>query len=101
MVPVLSATPSDVAESSALAELALLPDQDLMSLWEQTQYAVAALETRGSSAQTARRYEHAVLMEMQRRLAQRSRLALFGVPEGEPPADEAGDSPHHLIVVKV
>ena len=64
MVPIFSATPSELGESSALAELQLLPDQELMSLWEQTQFAVAALEGAGGSAKTAHTYEFAVLMEM-------------------------------------
>ena len=53
MVPIFSATPSELGESSALAELQLLPDQELMSLWEQTQFVVAALEGAGGSAKTA------------------------------------------------
>lgn len=78
MVPVLSATPSELGEASALAELQLLPDQELMSLWEQTQFAVAAIEGNGGSARTAHTYEFAVLMEMQRRQASRPAYELFG-----------------------
>ena len=78
MVPIFSATPSELGESSALAELQLLPDQELMSLWEQTQFAVAALEGAGGSAKTAHTYEFAVLMEMQRRLVSRPSSELFG-----------------------
>ena len=78
MVPIFSATPSELGESSALAELQLLPDQELMSLWEQTQFAVAALEGAGGSAKTAHTFEFAVLMEMQRRLVSRPSSELFG-----------------------
>ena len=79
MVPVLSATPSELGDASALAELQLLPDHELMSLWEQTQFAVAAIEGNGGSAKTAHVYEYAVLLEMQRRQASRPAHALFGM----------------------
>ena len=91
MVPIFSATPSELGESSALAELQLLPDQELMSLWEQTQFVVAALEGAGGSAKTAHTYEFAVLMEMQRRLVSRPASELFGsapsdaLPDPAPP----------------
>lgn len=78
MVPVLSASPFELGEVSVLAELEFLPDQELMSLWEQTQLAMASIEGHGGSAKMARAYEYAVLMEMQRRLAGRSAHELFG-----------------------
>lgn len=78
MIPVLSASPFDLGETSALAELEFLPDEDLMSLWEHTQLAMAAIEGHGGSAGIARAYEYSVLMEMQRRVAGRSAHELFG-----------------------
>ena len=78
MVPLFSASPFELGEVSVHAELEFLPDQELMSLWEQTQFAVAAIEGHGGSARTAHTYEFAVLMEMQRRLAGRSARELFG-----------------------
>lgn len=102
MVPFLSATPSEAGESSALAELQLLPDQELMSLWEQTQFAVAAIEGHGGSAQTAHVYERAVLMEMQRRLVSRPAWELFGRErEEEFPMIDGGKASPRVMVVKV
>ncbi|WP_294558408.1 hypothetical protein [uncultured Mailhella sp.] len=78
MVPLFSASPFELGEVSVHAELEFLPDQELMSLWEQTQLAMAAIEGNGGSAKMAHAYEYAVLMEMQRRLAGRSARELFG-----------------------
>ena len=89
MVPVFSATSSDLGDSSALAELQLLPDHELMSLWEQTQLAMDALEVHGGSARTAHTYEYAVLMEMQRRQAARPSYILFGMGEESPVHDRS------------
>ena len=97
MVPIFSAAPSDLGESSALAELQLLPDQELMSLWEQTQFAVAALEGTGGSAKTAHTYEYAVLMEMQRRLASRPSHELFGSTADSFPAPQKA-APRIMVV---
>ncbi|WP_294489233.1 hypothetical protein [uncultured Mailhella sp.] len=100
MVPIFSATPSELGESSALAELQLLPDQELMSLWEQTQFAVAALEGAGGSAKTAHTYEFAVLMEMQRRLVSRPSSELFGSAPSDALPNPAPQSAPKLMVVK-
>lgn len=100
MVPIFSATPSELGESSALAELQLLPDQELMSLWEQTQFAVAALEGAGGSAKTAHTYEFAVLMEMQRRLVSRPSSELFGSAPSDALPDPAPPPSPKLMVVK-
>ena len=54
MTPFFSASRSEAGEPSSLAEIQLLADQDLMSLWEQTQLAVSTIEARGGSAVTAR-----------------------------------------------
>ncbi len=99
MVPIFSAAPSELGEASALAELQLLPDQELMSLWEQTQFAMAALEGAGGSAKTAHTYEYAVLMEMQRRMASRPSRTLFGsnAPEDVPAPKKAAP---RIMVVK-
>ena len=98
MVPVFSASPSELSETSALAELQLLPDQELMSRWEQTQFAVSAIEGHGGSAKTARAYEFAVLMEMQRRVASRPACELFGTEERMP---VPGNVSPRVMVVKV
>ncbi len=99
MVPIFSATASELGEASALAELQLLPDQELMSLWEQTQFAVAAIEGNGGSARTARTYEFAVLLEMQRRQVSRPARELFG-HGGHIPVPEGSVAPR-MMVVKV
>ncbi len=101
MVPVLSVTPSELGETSALAELQLLPDEELMSLWEQTQFAVAAIEGHGGSARTAHTYEFAVLMEMQRRLVSRPASELFGSGGDESfPLPEGSKASPHVMLVK-
>ena len=99
MVPIFSAAPSELGEASALAELQLLPDQELMSLWDQTQFAMAALEGAGGSAKPAHTYEYAVLMEMQRRMASRPSRTLFGsnAPEDVPAPKKAAP---RIMVVK-
>ena len=100
MVPVLSVTPSELGEASALAELQLLPDEELMSLWEQTQFAVAAIEGHGGSARTAHTYEFAVLMEMQRRLVLRP-SGIFGSGGEEPlPLPEGRRAAPPVMLVK-
>ncbi len=99
MVPIFSATASELGETSALAELQLLPDQELMSLWEQTQFAVAAIEGNGGSARTAHTYEFAVLLEMQRRQVSRPAHELFG-HGGYLPVPEGSTAPR-MMVVKV
>ena len=99
MVPILSASASELGEASVLAELQLLPDQELMSLWEQTQFAVAAIEGNGGSAGTAHTYEFAVLLEMQRRQVSRPAHELFG--RGEPFPVPEGSSGPRMMVVKV
>ena len=96
MVPIFSATASELGEASALAELQLLPDQELMSLWEQTQFAVAAIEGNGGSAGTARTYEFAVLLEMQRRQLSRPARELFGREEHLPAP--SGASPRVMVL---
>lgn len=98
MVPVFSASPSELSETSALAELQLLPDQELMSLWEQTQLAVAAIEGHGGSARTAHAYEFAVLMEMQRRIASRPASELFGTGEERMPVPGGNPSPRIMVM---
>ena len=99
MVPVFSASPSELSETSALAELQLLPDQELMSLWEQTQFAAAAIEGHGGSARAAHAYEFAVLMEMQRRIASRPASVLFGMDaEDKLPVPGGSVSPRIMVV---
>ena len=72
-----------------------------MSLWEQTQFAVAAIEGHGGSAQTAHVYERAVLMEMQRRLASRPAWEPFGKNADDAfPAPLSQASPR-VMVMKV
>ena len=67
-------------------ELQLLPDDDLMDLWEQTQQAAWAMEGRGWDAGGALRYSAMLVWEMQRRLAHRPPARCFGSgslpPEG-------------------
>ena len=99
MVPFFSATASDIGDTSSIAEIQLLADQELMSLWEQTQIAAAAIEGRGGSAASARRYERAVLMELQKRAAMLPPGALFGSPETqEQPLPDVDAAPHIMVM---
>ena len=99
MTPFFSASRSEAGEPSSLAEIQLLADQDLMSLWEQTQLAVSTIEARGGSAVTARRYEAAVLLELQKRLAAMPAGRLFGYasPADAQPAEK--DAVPHIMMV--
>lgn len=56
----------------------MLPDDDLMDLWEQTQQAAWAMEGRGWDAGGALRYSGVLVWEMQRRLACRPPAQRFG-----------------------
>ena len=97
MLPLFSASGSGPGEGSA-AEIQLLTDQELMALWEQTQVAVAVIESRGGMPNTARRYEKAVLFELQRRLAQRPAGELFGTKALEDPLPDVEALPHIMMV---
>ena len=99
MTPFFSASRSEAGEPSSLAEIQLLADQELMSLWEQTQFAVSAVEAHGGSAVTARRYEAAVLLEIQKRLAGMPAGQFFGYAspaDAQPTEKEA--APHIMMV---
>ena len=100
MMPFFSASRSEVGDPSSIAEIQLLADQELMSLWEQTQMAAATIEARGGSAATAHRYEAAVLLELQKRLAALPSGHLFGrhIAEDALPADN--DAAPHIMVVR-
>ncbi len=99
MEPLFSASPSEMKEHSSLADVQLLADGELMSLWEQTQIAAAAIEGRGGSAASARRYERAVLMELQKRAAMLPPGALFGSPETqEQPLPDVEAAPHIMVM---
>lgn len=76
-------------------ELQLLPDDDLMDLWEQTQQAAWAMEGRGWDAGGALRYSAVLVWEMQRRLACRPPARCFGSgsPPSESPVDISRQSP--------
>ena len=97
MVPVFSASAGELSETSS-ADLQLLADQELMSLWEQTQMAVAAILSHGGIPRAARRYEQAVVMELQRRLASRPKGALFNSRRDE--ARNSSDTMPHIMVVR-
>jgi hypothetical protein len=83
MVPVFSAGGSEGCASSTLEELVFLQDQELMSLWEQTQLASMAIEAHGGNSNMAHIYEQAVLIEMMRRQASRPMGSLFGTDWSE------------------
>ena len=70
-------------------ELQLLPDDDLMDLWEQTQQAAWAMEGRGWDAGGALRYSGLLVWEMQRRLACRPPARRFG--SGALPSESPAD----------
>ena len=100
MEPLFSASSPSTEGSSSLVEIQLLADHELMSLWEQTQIAVAAIESRGGSASTARRYERAVLMEMQKRLAGRPSGELFGLSSDQNAPLPTEDALPHIMMVR-
>ena len=99
MEPLFSASPSEMGEQSSLADVQLLADGELMSLWEQTQIAAAAIESRGGSASTAKRYERAVLMELQKRAALLPPGMLFGFSETkDSPLPDDKAAPHIMVM---
>ena len=99
MEPLFSASPSEMGENPSLADVQLLADGELMSLWEQTQIAVAAIESRGGSASTAKRYERAVLMELQKRAALLPPGVLFGsAPAQSDPLPDVEAVPHIMVM---
>ena len=99
MEPLFSASPAEMGENPSLADVQLLADGELMSLWEQTQIAVAAIEGRGGSASTAKRYERAVLMELQKRAALLPAGELFGKARPqENPLPDSEAVPHIMVM---
>lgn len=83
-MPVFSVTPTLAPQERIPqhVELQLLPDDELMDLWEQTQQAAWAMEGRGWDAEGALRYSGVLVWEMQRRLAGRPPAQRFGVRAG-------------------
>ena len=79
-MPVFSVTPTLAPQERIPqhVELQLLPDDELMDLWEQTQQAAWAMEGRGWDAEGALRYSGVLVWEMQRRLAGRPPAQRFG-----------------------
>ncbi len=74
---------SDSMEASSLADIQLLADGELLSLWEQTQIAASTIEARGGNAFIARLYDRAIVMEMRRRQAFRPSGQPFGAERSE------------------
>ncbi len=70
--------PEEGEEQSSLAEVCLLADRELLSLWEQTQMSAAISAGQGRDAYMAHVYERAVLLEMQRRQFFRPASSVFG-----------------------
>ena len=98
MEPLFSASPSEMGENASLADVQLLADGELMNLWEQTQLAAAAIEGHGGSAATARRYERAVLMELQKRAALLPAGRLFGSSPSQDLVPAENAAPHIMVV---
>lgn len=98
MVPVFSATSSFSSEQSSFPlDLQLLPDEDLLNLWEQTQKAVWAMEDSGWDADPAQHYGQIVVWEMQRRVSfARSKGVLFGGASSLPSDSEP--MPHIMTI---
>lgn len=94
MAPVFSAASSFSPEqNSSPLELQLLPDDELLNLWEQTQKAVWTMEDNGWDANPAQHYGQIVVWEMQRRVTvARSGNSLFGESSHFPP--DSGGMPH-------
>ena len=100
MTPFFSASRSEAGEPSSLAEIQLLADQDLMSLWEQTQLAVAAIEGRGGSASPAKHYERAVLMDLQKRAALLPPGVLVGAARPQENLLPESDAVPHIMIMR-
>ena len=98
MAPVFSAASSFSPEqNSSPLELQLLPDDELLNLWEQTQKAVWTMEDKGWDANPAQHYGQIVVWEMQRRVTvARSGNSLFGESSHFPP--DSGGMPHIMTV---
>lgn len=73
-------------------DLQLLPDDELMDLWEQSQQAAWALEGKGWDAEGALRYGGVLVWEMQRRLAGRPVVQRFGSGGMHPEAPSEAES---------
>lgn len=80
---------SDTGETSSLADIQLLADEELLALWEQTQIAASTIEAQGGNAYMARLYDRAIVLEMRRRQAIRPSGQLFGA---EYPASRVSSS---------
>lgn len=100
MEPLFSASPSEMGENPSLADVQLLADGELMSLWEQTQIAVAAIEGRGGSASAAKRYERAVLLELQKRAALLPPGELFGTARPQADVLPESDAVPHIMIMR-
>lgn len=97
MGPVFSAS-GNGGESSAIAELHLLADSELISLWEQTQMAASVIEGQGGNAHMARVYEKAIVLEMQRRQAFRPASSVFGTEKIEAMPESSPALPHIMVI---
>ena len=62
-------------------ELQMLPDDDLMDVWEQAQRAVWMLDEKGWDSAGAEHYCEILLWEMQRRQVRRPLSSCFGAAE--------------------
>lgn len=89
-----------MGENSSLADVQLLADGELMNLWEQTQIAVAAIEGRGGSASAAKRYERAVLMELQKRAALLPAGVLVGSARPQEDLPPESDAVPHIMIMR-
>lgn len=98
MASVFSAISSFSPEhSSPVLELQLLPDDELLNLWEQTQKAVWTMEDNGWDANPAQCYGQIVIWEMQRRVtSSRPGAPLFGEDAALPP--DSAVLPHIMTV---
>ena len=97
MAAVFSSLPFSASE--APLELQLLPDHELLNLWEQIQKAAWTMEEGGMNAEPARNFAHMLLWEMQRRLLQGKNSARpFGSEEAPSLPDGLPALPHIMAM---
>ena len=97
MAAVFSSNP--MSQSDSTLELQLLPDHELLSLWEQIQKAAWAIQEGGMNPDPASHYADTLLWEMQRRIMlNKSHDKRFGSDEGSSLPDGAPALPHIMAM---
>lgn len=82
-------------------ELQLLPDEELLDIWEQTQRAAWALEEKGWDSATAQHYSGIIVWEMQRRLSHLPHGKCFGSGKAEPVESREANNMPRIVTVRI